>query len=75
MRPFALSLALALCGCPNYVRPQCPTPGVYTCVADQPHVCGTSRELTPVGNEACSAQDRVCGLNAEGTATCLPRPE
>jgi hypothetical protein len=70
-----LLLALALCGCPHYVRPNCPTPGIYSCVGDQPHVCGTTRHLTPIGNERCAPQGRVCGLNAEGTATCLPRPE
>jgi len=66
----ALPLGAALTGCPNWQRPVCPAPGVYACVADQPAVCSPSGEQTPIGDEPCSAQGRVCVLRADGVAYC-----
>lgn len=65
-----LCLACALAGCPNYVRPECPTPGAYSCEGDQPQYCSPTRERTPIGDEPCSAQGRVCALNDAGVARC-----
>jgi len=65
-----LPLGAALTGCPNWQRPVCPAPGVYACVADQPAVCSPSGEQTPIGDEPCSAQGRVCVLRADGVAYC-----
>ena len=58
-------------GCPNWNRPACPTPGVYSCVRNQPHYCGTSRELTPMGDEPCDRTGRVCAIDPDGTGTCI----
>ena len=66
-----LPLGVALSGCPNWNRPACTTPGAYSCVSDQPTWCSTTRELTPIGDEPCAAQGRVCGLRADGRAGCL----
>ena len=68
----ALCVGAALGGCPNWQRPACGTPGAYSCAADQPHVCApTSRELTPIGDESCSRQGRVCALSDAGVARCV----
>ena len=67
----AAILAGALCvGCPNWNRPACTTPGVYSCVANQPRWCSTTHELTPVGDEPCASQGRVCALTDAGIARC-----
>lgn len=80
----ALILATALCiaglgavlsGCPNWNRPECPTPGVYSCAGDQPHYCAPTKELTPIGDEPCGLQGRVCALNDAGVARCAPAPD
>ena len=68
----ALALLMALmAACPNWQRPACTTPGAYSCAGDQPMWCSTTRELTPIGDEPCAAQHRVCGLRADGRAGCL----
>ncbi|TAK26699.1 MAG: hypothetical protein EPO40_19460 [Myxococcaceae bacterium] len=69
----AAALGAALLGCPNWQRPSCPTPGRWSCVADQPHYCAPTRELTPIGDEPCGLQGRVCALRADGVARCAPR--
>lgn len=61
-----------LIGCPNWNRPACPTPGIFSCVAGQPHYCAPTRELTPIGDELCGIQGRVCVLNDAGVARCAP---
>jgi len=65
-------LALGALGlaCPAWVRPACTAPGTYSCANDQPQYCSTSGALTPIGDEPCSAQGRVCALNASGVARC-----
>jgi hypothetical protein len=74
MRPLLLALALCATACPNWNRPVCPTPGTYDCRNDQPFFCGTAREWTPVGDEPCAVQGRVCGFTVDHTATCLRSP-
>ena len=59
-----------LSGCPNWNRPACTTPGAYSCVSDQPRWCSTTGELTPIGDEPCAAQGRVCALTDAGVARC-----
>lgn len=71
MLAVALPLGAALTGCPNWNRPACPTPGAYSCVHNQPHYCGTSRELTPMGDEPCDRAGRVCAIDPDGTGTCV----
>ena len=70
----AILVALALfslVACPNWNRPACPTPGVYSCVGDIPRVCSTTKELTPIGDEPCAMQGRVCAVDpADGRAYC-----
>lgn len=67
----ALAASLLFVGCPDWQRPACPAPGAYSCVRDTPHYCArTTRELTPVGDEPCSSQSRVCALNDAGIAYC-----
>lgn len=68
----ALVAGVVAMGCPNWNRPACTTPGAYSCVADQPRWCSTTHELTPVGDEPCAAQGRVCALNDAGVARCAP---
>lgn len=70
LRVLALASLLLLPACPRWERPRCETPGVHSCVNDQPHYCAPSRELTPFGDEPCSAQGRVCAVNPEGRAYC-----
>lgn len=65
----ALLVAAVLTGCPGWVRPECATPGRYECRANQPHYCGTSKQLTPIGDVPCGAGE-TCSLNAEGVAHC-----
>ncbi|RTL17176.1 MAG: hypothetical protein EKK55_23120 [Rhodocyclaceae bacterium] len=67
----ALLVAAVLTGCPGWVRPECATPGRYECRANQPHYCGTSKQLTPIGDVPCGAGE-TCSLNAEGVAHCAP---
>lgn len=67
----ALVGALGLAACPRWDRPRCETPGVYSCADDQPHYCAPSRELTPIGDEPCARQGRVCALAADGVASCV----
>ena len=64
-----------LVGCPNWNRPACPTPGIFSCVAGQPHYCAPTRELTPIGDEPCGLQGRVCALNDAGVARCALNPD
>ena len=71
----ALPLGAALSGCPNWQRPSCPTPGRWSCVSDQPHYCAPTRELTPIGDEPCAPQGRVCEVRADGVARCAPRAD
>lgn len=68
----ALALLMALmAACPNWNRAACPVPGAYSCVRDQPHYCArATHELTPIGDEPCSAQGRVCALSDAGVARC-----
>lgn len=67
----AAALVAAVAGCPNWNRPTCPTPGAYSCDHDQPHYCArATHELTPIGDEPCSAQGRVCALSDAGVARC-----
>lgn len=66
----ALVGALGLGACPRWDRPRCETPGIYSCVDDQPHYCAPSRELTPIGDEPCARQGRVCALASDGVASC-----
>lgn len=65
----ALVVATMLTGCPGWVRPECATPGRYECRANQPHYCGTSRALTPIGDVPCGAGE-TCGLDDAGVAHC-----
>lgn len=64
-----------LVGCPNWNRPECPTPGIFSCVAGQPHYCAPTKELTPIGDEPCRNQGRVCALNDAGVARCALAPD
>jgi hypothetical protein len=64
------ALGAVLTGCPNWNRPACPRAGVYSCVSDQPHVCSPTGELTPIGDEACGLQGRVCSVDDAGVAYC-----
>jgi len=68
---FALSVGLttAVTGCPAWNRPTCPTPGRYQCEANQPHYCGTSRQLTPIGDQPC-ASGESCQFTSDGIAFC-----
>ena len=66
----ATLVGAVLTGCPNWNRPACPTPGVYSCVGNQPHYCAPTKELTPMGDEPCGLQGRVCALNDAGVARC-----
>ena len=68
-----LSLALGgLVACPNWNRPQCSSPGAYSCVRNQPHYCATAtHELTPMGDEPCERTGRVCGVDPDGVTTCV----
>lgn len=59
-------------GCPKWERPRCETPGAFACPGNHPHYCAPSRELTPIGDEPCSAQGRVCALDDAGVASCEP---
>lgn len=70
-----LGVGLGLMGCPNWNRPVCPTPGRWSCVEDWPRYCSPTRELTPIGDEPCAAQGRVCALRADGVARCAARPD
>jgi hypothetical protein len=69
----ALGVCALVSGCPQWERPRCPTPGVYSCVREHPYYCAPSRELTPMGDEPCTAQGRVCALDDAGRASCEPR--
>jgi len=71
----AAALGASLIGCPNWNRPSCPTPGRWSCVADQPHYCSPTRELTPIGDEPCGASGRVCEVRADGVGRCAPRTD
>jgi len=71
LRALLVAMCLALAGCPGWVRPECATPGRYECRANQPHYCGTSKQLTPIGDVPCGAGE-TCSLNAEGVAHCAP---
>lgn len=62
--------AVALAGCPAWVRPACGAPGAYSCVGDRPHVCSPSGALTPVGDLACSRVGGACVLSDAGVAHC-----
>jgi hypothetical protein len=65
------ALLLGLSGCPDWQRPACEQPSAFACRSDQPHYCSPSREWTPIGDEPCSAQGRVCTIDAEsGEAFC-----
>lgn len=66
----AILAGALLAGCPNWNRPACTTPGAYSCVSDQPRWCSTTGELTPIGDEPCAAQGRVCALTDAGVARC-----
>lgn len=66
------AVVLAVVGCPNWNRPACTTPGVTLCVRNQPHYCGTARELTPVGDEPCDRTGRVCVIDPDGVGSCAP---
>lgn len=46
--------------------------GLAACPGNHPHYCAPSRELTPIGDEPCSAQGRVCALDDAGVASCEP---
>jgi hypothetical protein len=71
---YALLITLVtVTGCPNWQRAECPTPNRWSCLNDQPHYCSTAKELTPIGDEPCSAQGRVCALNAQNIAGCRER--
>jgi hypothetical protein len=72
LRALLVAMCLALAGCPGWVRPECATPGRYECRANQPHYCGTSRALTPIGDVPCAAGE-TCLLNTEGVAHCARR--
>ena len=67
----ALLVAAVLTGCPGWVRPECATPGRYECRANQPHYCGTSKQLTPIGDLPCAVGE-TCGLDDAGVAHCAP---
>jgi len=67
---FLTLVGLVLPGCPQWERPRCETTGVYSCVREHPHYCAPSRELTPVGDEPCTAQGRVCAIGDDGRAHC-----
>jgi hypothetical protein len=74
---FAVAALLggALSACPSWNRPVCPTPGRWSCVEDWPRYCSPTRELTPIGDEPCGLQGRVCALRADGVARCAPRAD
>lgn len=65
-----LGIGALVAGCPNWQRPKCPRAGVHSCVNDQGHFCAPTGELTPVGDEPCSAQGRVCALDDAGISYC-----
>lgn len=65
-----LAVSAAVSGCPQWERLRCETPGVYSCVREHPYYCAPSRELTPIGDEPCTAQGRVCALDDAGVASC-----
>jgi hypothetical protein len=72
---FAVALGASLAGCPNWNRPACGHGGQYSCEHDQPQYCAAATgELTPIGDEPCSAQGRVCALDDAGVARCARRP-
>lgn len=62
--------AVALAGCPAWVRPACGAPGAYSCVNDRPHVCSPSGALTPVGDLPCSRVGGPCAMSDAGVAHC-----
>ncbi len=64
--------AVALAGCPTWVRPACGAPGAYSCVANQPHVCSPSGALTPVGDQPCARSRGQCAMSDAGVAHCAP---
>jgi len=64
--------AVALAGCPAWVRPACGAPGAYSCVNDRPHVCSPSGALTPVGDQPCSRSRGACAMSNAGVAHCAP---
>ena len=64
--------AVALSGCPTWVRPACGAPGAYSCVSDRPHVCSPSGALTPVGDLSCGAVSGRCVMSDAGVAHCAP---
>ncbi len=64
--------AVALSGCPTWVRPACGAPGAYSCVSDRPHVCSPSGALTPVGDLPCSRSRGQCAMSDAGVAHCAP---
>lgn len=68
----AFACLTAATGCPQWERPRCEQPGVHSCHNNQPHFCAPSRELTPTGDEPCSAQGRVCAVAPDGVAHCAP---
>lgn len=51
---------VALSACPNWNRPACPRAGVHSCERNWPHYCAPTGELTPIGDESCDPQGRVC---------------
>lgn len=66
-----IGLGVALAGCPNWNRPACPRAGVHSCARNWPHYCAPTGELTPIGDEPCEAQGRVCEvLDDGGRARC-----
>ena len=65
-----LSLGALVTGCPNWNRPKCPRAGVHTCINNQGHFCAPTGELTPVGDEPCGAQGRVCAIDNDGISYC-----
>jgi len=72
----AVALGAALSGCPNWQRPACGHGGQYSCEHDHPHYCAEATgELTPIGDEPCAAQGRVCEVRADGVARCAPRAD
>jgi hypothetical protein len=70
----ALVGIVGLSACPQWDRPRCETPGVYSCVADHPRICAPSRELTPIGDEPCARQGRTCAIATDGRAYCAAVP-
>lgn len=68
-------VSVGLAACPNWQRPACPRAGVHSCVRDQPHYCAPTGELTPIGDEPCSAQGRVCEVLDGGARARCSRPD